>query len=79
MQGELLEETFTLEVSANSLGDFLAMDRTQLGMQLDIAGTRFIFTGLSEALRGGHAIELHVSVEGDNLSSMNRMLNLDLP
>ena len=53
MQGSLLEEAFTLEVEANSLADFLTMTRSQLGMELDIAATRFAFSGLSEALRGG--------------------------
>ena len=79
MQGILLEEAFTLEVKADSLGDFLAMTRSRLGMQLDIAGTRFAFSGLSEALRGGRATELQVLVEGANLSSLNDLLRLDLP
>ena len=79
MQGTLLEEAFTLEVKADSLGDFLAMNRSRLGLQLDIAATRFRFLGLSEALRGGRATELQVSVDGANLSSLDDLLRLDLP
>ena len=79
MQGSLLEEAFTLEVEANSLADFLTMTRSQLGMELDIAATRFAFSGLSEALRGGRETELQVVVEGADLSSMNDLLRLDLP
>jgi uncharacterized protein involved in outer membrane biogenesis len=53
MRGMLFEEAFKLEIRASSLADFLAMNRSQLGMQLDIAGTQLTFAGLSEALRGG--------------------------
>jgi uncharacterized protein involved in outer membrane biogenesis len=79
MLGILLEEPFTLKVKADSLGDFLAMTRSRLGMRLDIAKTRFEFLGLSEALRGGRGTELKLSVAGSDLSSLNDLLSLDLP
>lgn len=77
--GVLLEEPFTLKIKADSLGDFLAMTRSRLGLRLDIAKTRFEFIGLSEALRGGRGIELKLSVAGSDLSSLNDLLRLDLP
>ena len=79
MLGILLEEPFTLKIKADSLGDFLAMTRSRLGMRLDIAKTRFEFVGLSEALRGGRGTELKLSVAGSDLSSLNDLLRLDLP
>ena len=79
MQGVLLEEPFTLDVKADSLSDFLAMTRTRLGLQLDIAETRFEFLGLSEALRGGRGTEVKLSITGADLSSLNDLLHLDLP
>lgn len=79
MLGILLEEPFTLKIKADSLGDFLAMTRSRLGMRLDIAKTRFEFVGLSEALRGGRGSELKLSVTGPDLSSLNNLLRLDLP
>lgn len=79
MQGILLDEPFSLGIKADSLADFLAMTRSRLGMKLDIAGTQLALSGLSEALRGGHAIELKVSVEGARLNSLNNLTRLDLP
>jgi AsmA family protein len=79
IQGTLLEEAFSLGVKADSLGDFLAMTRTRLGLQFDIAGTQLAFSGLSEALGGGRAIEFKMSVEAANLSSLNGLTGLDLP
>ena len=79
MLGILLEEPFTLKIRADSLGDFLAMTRSRLGMRLDIAKTRFEFVGLSEALRGGRGTELQLSVAGSDLSSLDDLLRLDLP
>lgn len=79
MQGVLLDEAFTLGVRADSLADFLAMTRSRLGLKLDIAGTQLTFSGLSQALRGGRAIELTMSVEGANLDSLNNLTGLDLP
>lgn len=77
--GTLFDEAFSLEVRASSLGDFLAMTRSELGLQLNIAGARLSFAGLSEALRGGRASSLHMVVEGDDLSSLDGLLRLDLP
>ena len=77
--GTLFDEPFSLEVRASSLGDFLAMTRSELGLQLNIAGARLSFAGLSEALRGGRASSLHMVVEGDDLSSLDGLLRLDLP
>lgn len=79
IQGVLLEEPFTLDIKADSLGDFLTMTKTRLGMQLDIAGARLGFAGLSEALRGGQSVQLQVSLAGADLSTLNSLLRLDLP
>jgi uncharacterized protein involved in outer membrane biogenesis len=79
MDGTLLDEPFALEIKADSLSDFLNMTRTRLGIGLDIADTRFEFSGLSEALRGGRGTEVSLSVKGADFSSLNDLLRLDLP
>jgi AsmA family protein len=79
MNGVLLQEPFNLDIKANSLVDFLGMTRSQLVLLLDIADTRLAFSGLSEALRGGRESRLQLLVEGEDLSSLDDLLHLDLP
>jgi len=79
MHGKFLKEAFTLELNASSLAGFLAMTQAELGIQLDIAETRFSFAGRSEALRDSRTTRLKLTTKGDDLSSLNDLLNLDLP
>jgi uncharacterized protein involved in outer membrane biogenesis len=79
MTGTLLEEPFNLAIQANSLGEFLAMTRSRLDIQFEIADTRLQFAGLSDALGDNRTTELEASVEGENLDSLNDLLRLDLP
>lgn len=79
MRGELLNEAFTLALNASSLAGFLAMTQAELGIQLDIAGTRFGFSGRSEALRDSRTTRLKLNTKGADLSSLDDLLNLDLP
>ena len=79
MNGVLLDEPFTLDVEANSLAEFLAMARSRLEFEIDIADTRFRFAGLSDALGSNRTTELDVAVEGERLDSLDDLLRLDLP
>lgn len=79
MRGELLDEAFTLKLKASSLAGFLAMTRAKLGLDFEIAGTRLVFTGRSEALRGNRSTRLKLVAKGADLSSLDDLLNLDLP
>jgi len=79
MHGVLLGEPFELAVQANSLGEFLAMTRSRLEMQLEMAGTSFQFAGSASALAGERSFEMDVSVGGERLDSLDGLLHLDLP
>jgi uncharacterized protein involved in outer membrane biogenesis len=79
MQGDLLDETFDLQVEASSLPDFLAMSHSRLELRLQIAGTRFDFSGFNDSLRGDTHLQLAMSMEGNDLSSLDDLLGLDLP
>jgi len=79
MIGELLDEAFTLNLRASSLAGFLAMTHAELKADFEIAGTRLMFTGRSEALRGNRSSRLKLGIQGTDLSSLDDLLHLDLP
>jgi uncharacterized protein involved in outer membrane biogenesis len=79
MNGALRDEPFTLDINANSLGEFLAMTRSQIDIEAEIAETNFQFSGLSDSSGDNRAINLKMSVEGKNLNSLDDLLQLDLP
>jgi len=79
MKGELLNEPFTVDVEANSLGEFLAMTRSRLEVTAELAGTRFHFAGLADTMSGSRSVEFDVAVEGERLDSLGDFLKLDLP
>ncbi len=79
MRGELLDEAFTLKLKASSLAGFLAMTSAKLGLDFEIAGTRLVFTGRSEALRGNRSTRLKLVAKGADLTSLDDLLHLDLP
>jgi uncharacterized protein involved in outer membrane biogenesis len=79
MSGALRDEPFTLHINASSLGEFLAMNRSQIDIEAEIADTNFQFSGLSDTPGGNRAIELKMSMEGKNLNSLDDLLQLDLP
>jgi len=79
MSGALLEELFTLKLRASSLAGFLAMTQAELEAEFDIAATRLVFSGRSDALRANRTSSLKFAINGANLSSLNQLLRLDLP
>ncbi|MEP4485094.1 MAG: AsmA family protein [Halioglobus sp.] len=79
LSGKLLEEAFTLNLNASSLAGFLAMTKAELEADFEIAKTRLVFTGRSDALRGSRSSRLKLSTQGADLSSLNNLLRLDLP
>ena len=79
MNGELLNEAFTLNVKASSLAGFLAMTRAEVEADFEIAGTKLVFTARSEALRGDRNSRLKLMVKGADLSSLDDLTRLDLP
>ena len=79
MRGELLDEAFTLKLKASSLAGFLAITDAKLGVGVEIGGTTLAFTGHSEALRGNRSTRLKLAAKGADLSSLDDLLQLDLP
>ena len=79
MEGNLLNEPFTVDLEANSLGEFLAMTRSRLEVTAELAGTRFHFAGLSDAMSGSRTVEFDIAIEGERLDSLGDFLKLDLP
>ena len=79
MNGDLLGEPFTVDVEANSLGEFLAMTQSRLEVTAELAGTRFHFAGLADTMSGSRSVEFDVAVEGARLDSLGDFLKLDLP
>jgi uncharacterized protein involved in outer membrane biogenesis len=79
MHGVWSGEPFELDVSASSLGEFLAMTRSRLNIDFEIAGARIEFGGSSDALGAAGDVEMELSVSGARLDSVNKLLNIDLP
>jgi uncharacterized protein involved in outer membrane biogenesis len=79
MNGVLLEQPFTLEMEASSLGEFLALAHSWLKFNIEIAQTQFRFSGMSDALGSSQTSELEVSIEGERLDSLDDLLGIDLP
>jgi uncharacterized protein involved in outer membrane biogenesis len=75
----LLEHPFDLEISANSLGEFLSMKRSRLKVEVNIAQTHFAFDGESDFLGEGRSTDMSASVEAARLDSLDDLLQLDLP
>jgi uncharacterized protein involved in outer membrane biogenesis len=79
MHGVWSDEPFELDVSASSLGEFLAMTRSRLDIEFEIAATHFEFSGSSDVLGAARTIDVELAVFGARLDSMNDLLNVDLP
>jgi uncharacterized protein involved in outer membrane biogenesis len=79
VNGVLLEEPYTLRIEADSLGEFLALARSRMQIDIEIAETRFHLAGSSEALGARRTNELDVRIEGKRLDSLDGLLRLDLP
>jgi uncharacterized protein involved in outer membrane biogenesis len=79
MTGVLLGEPFTLRIDANSLGEFLAFNHSQLQIEIDIAETRLHLDGSSDAFGGRRTGALELRIEGERLDSLDDLLGLDLP
>jgi uncharacterized protein involved in outer membrane biogenesis len=79
MHGVWSDEPFELDVSASSLSEFLAMTRSRLDIDFEIAGARVEFGGSSDALGAAGDLEMDLSVSGARLNSVNNLLNIDLP
>ena len=79
MTGSIREHPFTLHLETSSLADFLAMAHARVEIGVSIAGTELSFLGYSDALGQGGELRMEMSAAGDQLASLNGLLDVDLP
>lgn len=78
-KGQLLEAPYVTNVNIASLEEFILKNRSWLTINTKIADTRFDLSGGIELEKVLKSLRLKVSVEGDRLDSLNRLLKIDLP
>ena len=79
MRGSMLEEGFSGELQLGSLQELIEDNRSWTKFSLEIAETRFDLEGGINILPDSHILEVRVGMAGDKLSSLNQLLDLDLP
>ena len=79
MEGKADAFAYTVDMSLASLEEFLIENRTWLDINLTIANTKFSVSGNLDLETAARSISLSASVSGDNLSTLNELLRLDLP
>jgi hypothetical protein len=79
MQGSLLEHSFSGDLNLGSLQELIEENRSWAALSLEIAGTRFDIEGGIDILPGSDFLQLKVGMAGESLSSLNQLVDLDLP
>ena len=79
MKGKLLGEPYVTTIEIGSLQELLEENRSRMEVKTEIAKTRFDFGGSLDLARALRNIQLNAAVTGDNLDSLNGLLELDLP
>ncbi|SMF03897.1 AsmA family protein [Desulfovibrio gilichinskyi] len=78
-KGKINTHPYTIGVKVGSLSEFLATQKSWAEIKGEIADTEFTLVGdLQLPVSTGYA-NLSVSVNGNNLNSLNSLLNVDLP
>lgn len=79
MSGSLAGNPYTLDISLASLKEFLEDEFTWTEINLSVAETVFLFRGEVSLAESHRELVLQASITGENLTSLDRLLNLDLP
>ncbi len=79
LEGEAGTFPYSVNVSLASLEEFLTENKTWVDIQLDIAETTFKLSGNVDLAKAARSLTLSASVGGDNLASLNSLLQIDLP
>lgn len=77
--GKLNNFPYHLNVTLASLEEFISYHQTWLEMTADIADTNFSFSGNVNVKKAHKALTLKTEVNGQDLSSLNSLLGVDLP
>jgi uncharacterized protein involved in outer membrane biogenesis len=79
MKGKLLEEPYVTTIEVGSLQELVEQSRSRMEINSEIAKTKFTFAGSLDLARALRTIQLNAMVTGEQLDSLNRLLDLDLP
>ncbi|MBM9511868.1 AsmA family protein [Desulfogranum marinum] len=79
MAGELLTFPYSLNVSVASIEEFLTSSSTWMEIQAEVADTLLGFVGKVDLVPAQRALALKVIIEGENLKSLDQLLQVDLP
>ena len=78
-KGKINTHPYTIGVKVGSLAEFLATQKSWAEIKGEIAETQFTLVGDVQLPASTGSANLSVSVSGDNLNSLNSLLNVDLP
>lgn len=80
LQGTINESfPYTVGISIASLEEFINNNSSWMKITAEIAGTAFSFNGNINLAEAHKSVEVDTEISGDNLSSLNDLLLLDLP
>lgn len=79
IDGNLLDSSYTVDVSIASLEEFLSENTSWMEIKLAIAETEMNFSGNVDLVTAARSLVLQTTIQGDNLNSLNDLLQLDLP
>ena len=79
MKGKLLQEPYVTTVEVGSLQELVEESRSRMEINSEIAKTKFTFAGSLDLARALRTIQLNAMVAGEQLDSLNGLLDLDLP
>ncbi len=78
-KGKINTHPYTIGVKVGSLAEFLTTQKSWAEIKGEIAETQFTLVGDVQLPASTGSANLSVSVSGDNLNSLNSLLNVDLP
>jgi len=79
MKGGLVGEPYVTTIEIGSLQELVQDNRSRMEIKTEIAKTQFDFAGSLDLARALRSLHLNAMVAGDNLDSLNGLLELDLP
>ena len=78
-KGEILSFPYQLNVAIASLEDFLVQNKSWLEIAAEIEKTKVTFRGDVNLAKAHQELQLEAAVSGQDLSSLNNLLKVDLP
>lgn len=78
-KGKINTHPYTIGVKVGSLSEFLTTQKSWAEINGEIAETKFMLVGDVQLPASKGSANLSISVSGDNLNSLNPLLNVDLP